>query len=166
MFFAYLLPLFALIAYYDYKQRDIPDWLVSGTWFIYGIGLAIFPIADFGIYLFSFILPVLGLGVLWPMSLILKKAHKERKRLLNGIRLPRFELGEVFILPLMLPVMAQFGGWMLAWLFIAGILASLWWQLQGSIWQARHGIPFLTFAFIAMFLVIILVKGLVISKWL
>jgi hypothetical protein len=98
-------------------------------------------------------IPIFGLGLLWSIQLIIEMIHK--KRLIPRKLAVRLGFADVFILPLMLGILSQFGlGICLLWAVSTFGYAALWFNdlKQG---QKKRGIPILTFAIFAMILCII-----------
>jgi hypothetical protein len=166
MLFLYIIPFFLLLAYFDYKQREIPHWLIAATWLIYGMGLVTFPIGQ-ELMIFALFCPIFGLGYGWLFHLLIEETFKKKWLPRGLIRHFRFGLADFFILPLMLPVVWQFGQAAAGiWLILSGGLGLAWSAsfLDKKGWQYRHGIPFLTFATIALLLVSSVVQIMVANK--
>jgi hypothetical protein len=159
MFFI-TLPFYALVAYLDYKTREIPEWLVALCWFLYPASMTVFPPSDM---VGSLTVPIIGLGIFWLFQLGVEKIYKDRIFNRAYVKYLRFGLGEVFILPLMYPIIVD-GGWamMYPWIIGAGLFAAMWGaSLKKGDPQKRKGIPFLTFAFLSA-LVILFVRVMLI----
>jgi hypothetical protein len=159
MQFLPVISIFGYIAYKDYHGRLIPDWAVASSWLVYGLALAFFQADDLVSMLLAMAIPIFGLGFFWGIFLIIEKVYHDRlipRKFIKGIR---FGQADVFILPLQLAIMAQFGGAIcVVWALGTYGYASLWFRdLKPDDMQRRKEIPCLTFSFIAM---IVLIFGL------
>jgi hypothetical protein len=158
------MPFFAAMAYYDMKGRDIPTVLIALSWFVYALTFALFPF-DLGMMLLMLIIPIFGIGFYWLMYLLIEEIYK-RKWVGPIIRKFRFGEADVFVLPLMLSIILQFGGGIgVLWGVSTFAFASLWFNdLKRGSYQKKHGIPLLTFAFIGMlfcYLMVILLTPII-----
>jgi len=158
MYFLHLIPLFAVIAYYDWKSRDIPEWAIALSWLVYGLSFAFFP-NDLGMMLIMLIIPIFGIGLFWSLYLIIEEIYHRKILPQKLIRKFRYGQADVFILPLMLSIILQFGiGIGVLWAVATFGWASLWFNdLKPGDIHRKNGIPILTFALISMVFCIIMV---------
>lgn len=162
-FFLYLLLIFAFIAIIDYQKRDIPQWSIAFAWLVYGFSFTLVQWNQYEYFLATF-LPIMTLGALWAYQVLIEFFHKTWKS--KWSKAMRFGLGDVFVLPLMFPLAAQTQLYFYLWLAIAAVMGWVWFvNMPKQSWQRKHGIPFITFAFIALLIVIILAKGPVMKDW-
>jgi hypothetical protein len=151
MYFPQMLPLLAIPAWYDWKDRDIPNWCMALSWLIYGVSFAVAPY-DLGIMLLMMVIPIFGIGLFWSFHLAIEFIYAKRMLPRKIIRKFRFGEADIFLMPLMLALVIQFGGAMaVLWAVATFAWASLWFNdLKPGSYQKRHGIPLLTFAFISL----------------
>lgn len=164
MFFLHILIILAVIAVIDYQKRDIPQWSIALAWLIYGFSFALVSWNQYDYFLATF-LPIMALGALWAYRVFIEYLHKQKlnPKLSKSMR---FGLGDVFVLPLMFPLAAQTQLYFYAWLAIAAFMGWAWFvNMPKDSWQHKHGIPFITFSFIALLIVIMLAKGPVLNHW-
>jgi len=105
-----VLILFAYIAYKDFQNRLIPEWLMAISWLTYGLSLAFFQASDLVSLLLATAIPIFGLGFFWCFQLSIEKVYHDRMIPRKLIKPFRFGMADVFILPLQLAIMTQFGG--------------------------------------------------------
>jgi len=149
--------IFGYIAYKDFQSREIPEWSIAASWLVYGLALAFFQADNLVSMLLAMAIPIFGLGFFWMVHIAIEKIHKDRLVPRKMIKALRFGLGDVFILPLQLAIMAQFGGAVcVIWALAIFGYASIWFrELKPNDMQRRKQIPVLTFSFVAMVILII-----------
>lgn len=152
-----VISIFGYIAYKDFQSREIPEWSIALSWLVYGLALAFFQANELVSMLLAMAIPIFGLGLLWVFHLAIEKVYHDKIVPRKLIKALRFGLGDVFILPLQLAIMAQFGGAVcVVWVLAIFGYASIWFRdLKPNDMQRRKQIPVLTFSFIAMVVLII-----------
>jgi hypothetical protein len=151
MFFPQMLILLAIPAWYDWKDRDIPNWCMALSWLVYGLSFAFFP-PDLTMMLLMLVIPIFGIGLFWSICLGIEHIYAKGMLPKKIVRKFRFGEADVFMMPLMLAMVIQFGGAMaVVWAAATFTWAGMWFNdLKPGSYQKRHGIPLLTFAFISL----------------
>jgi len=148
MFFIHLIPFFILAAYYDWKDRDIPEALIAIIWLAYSLSFAFMPFENIVTLILALILPMFGLGLFWIVHIIIEEIYKNKIVARKWIKSLRYGLADVFLLPLMAAMVIQLGGaYGVLWAVANFGWASLWFNdLKPGDRNKKLGIPILTFA--------------------
>jgi hypothetical protein len=102
-------------------------------------------------------IPIFSLGLFWNFHLIVEKIYTEHIFPRKYTKFLRTGMADIFIIPLMISMMSQFGlGICILWAVATFGYASLWFNdLKPNDIKRKHGIPLLAFAFISMLFCII-----------
>jgi hypothetical protein len=146
-----VISIFAYIAYKDFKDRKIPELAIALSWLLYGMSFAFFPSDSLVSMMLMLVIPIFSLGLFWIFHLIIESLYKHGfKR--KYTKFLRTGLADIFIVPLMLAIIAQFGlGICILWAVFTFGYASLWFRdLKPNDINRTKQIPLLAFAFIAL----------------
>lgn len=156
MYLFLTLPLFLYMAYKDFQnKREIPEWSIALSWLVYAITMLT---ADFSQIIVLMVVPIAGLGVFWTFHVLVEEAYHMKIMPRKWLLCVRMDRADVFVFPLMLPIMLLFGlGIGMLWLVVAYATAAVWFNdLKQGNPHRKNEIPMLTFATISMLFCILL----------